>query len=536
MSCILTPSHTPQPIENKKIFMLFIRPFIISVLICGPLLDAQAAVAIIHSDSTYRYSSETSSSIAQQAVTHFKNAGGIILPNPTATPQKSKNLSLQEAILLALRNNPNVISAELQRVLDKFSLEVAHNAFIPQFNVEGSTYFTDNERPSYSIGPSISWHTPIGTDLRATYNNAFAGSNGETTITLTQPLLKDSGWVYNTIALHDALDNEAIARLAFKAAVTSAVVTVINNYRLLVQDYNQLGIQQRNLHNAKETVAQYKLRYQSGQESKSDLLQQEANYATKELAITQQHDQIYYDYLQLLRALGLSSQSKISIDKDINFKLVQLPPLLRLIDKALANNIEYQSAITRLQTTKRAVIAAKNQARWQLDVTASTSIGLFTGSHTIPQNTSGGLAGNVQAPGTGPSIGFTLNFPLSNIQAKQSVVQAKIGLVQAQLSLQQQKDLLISALTHQYSAIANQQQQIKLAQYAVQLQEKTVSDAKIKLKYGKTTVFEVNQLQNNLLSEKINLVGTKIAYLNAITRLDQSLGNTLNKWGIKLRY
>ncbi len=39
------------------------------------------------------------------------------LPFPRAFHQRAKHLSLSEAILLALHNNPNVISSELQRVV-----------------------------------------------------------------------------------------------------------------------------------------------------------------------------------------------------------------------------------------------------------------------------------------------------------------------------------------------------------------------------------------------------------------------------------
>src|SRR5581483_1619101 len=56
-----------------------------------------------------------------------------ILPLPQTTIQKPKLLTLEDAIVLALRNNPLVRSARLQRISDQFALELANYAYEPQF-------------------------------------------------------------------------------------------------------------------------------------------------------------------------------------------------------------------------------------------------------------------------------------------------------------------------------------------------------------------------------------------------------------------
>ena len=50
-------------------------------------------------------------------------------------------------------------------------------------------------------------------------------------------------------------------------------------------------------------------------------------------------------------------------------------------------------------------------------------------------------------------------------------------------------------------------------------------------------MFEVNQLQDELLKQQTNLVAAQIQFLNSITTLtlNQTLGVKLNKWGITLR-
>ncbi len=468
------------------------------------------------------------------------NALGSSLPLPRTVPRQPKRLSLKEAILLALRNNPDVESSELQRVVDKFALEVAHYAFMPQFTLGGTANFANKSTPSYNIGPGVSITSPVGTTVAASYGNAFSGSPGSVALTMTQHLLKGAGWAYNTIDIANAYDNENIAKLNFKNSVITVVVAVVNSYRALVQDYNNLDIQARTLLRAEQTVQQYELQVKAGKVAPSDLLQQQANVETTRLSMMQQKSSLDADYQNFLQALGLVATAKVIIDKRIELTNYKIPPLKTVIRLALLNNIDYQSAVIRLRASKRAVVSAKNDALWQLDLTASTTVGQSTGAGTnnlVPASTSlSGTPGTINSGGSGPSVGFTLNIPIDNVPAKQGIINARVALEQAQLSLEEKKQELIRNVTNQINQLHNQVEQIRVAIHAIALQEQTVANAEIKLRYGKTTVFEVTQLQDQLLQQQTNLVGNKIQLLNSITTLNQTLGLTLDKWGITLRY
>ena len=89
---------------------------------------------------------------------------------------------------------------------------------------------------------------------------------------------------------------------------------------------------------------------------------------------------------------------------------------------------------------------------------------------------------------------------------------------------------------NQWDSIHNQYEQIKVAEVALALQEKTLQNAKLKLQYGKSSVFEVNTLETGLLTQEVALVSTKIQYLNSITALYKTMGIILERWNIKLRY
>src|SRR3990167_2808769 len=87
----------------------------------------------------------------RQAVSDVERPAGVVeLPLPRALPHRVMHLTLKEAILLSLRNNPSIQSADLGRVIDKFSLLVAHNAYEPQFTLGGQGSFANGSNPAYS--------------------------------------------------------------------------------------------------------------------------------------------------------------------------------------------------------------------------------------------------------------------------------------------------------------------------------------------------------------------------------------------------
>src|SRR5689334_8138890 len=86
-----------------------------------------------------------------------------------AAENKLRVLSLDEAILLAVRENPNVERAQLNYVTQKFALELQQWQFQPHYlfnatqttsrnySITANGYVSQN---STGIDPSVSWNTP----------------------------------------------------------------------------------------------------------------------------------------------------------------------------------------------------------------------------------------------------------------------------------------------------------------------------------------------------------------------------------------
>lgn len=444
------------------------------------------------------------------------------LPLPQHTNTVPQQLSLHDAIFIALRNSPDIERAELQRVLDKYDLLVEYNHFFPQYTLNAGMGLPNKGKATYSVSPGMSLNTPIGTSVSVGYENAFGGGTGVTTIDVKQPLLKGFGFAYNTIGLDNQLDAVLTDRLSYKSSVIGVVDSVITEYRTLVTDYNTVKTQENSLKQGKIEYKQNRLKYKVGQMSQSDLIQQQATMEGYRLGVVQAKNTLQRDYKSFLQTLGLDSTVKITINKTIpNTKSIAIPSVQQAIATALKSNISYQKALIGLRQTQRAVLAAKEQMKWSLGLEFSKTLG--SSSTTTSAN-------------AGPDLKLNLSIPINDISDKESLLTQKIALVNARNALANQKRQLISDVTQKVEALENDKVSLAISKERVKLQARTVKDTQLQLKYGKSTMFELTTQQNTLLSQKIALISTQIGYLNDVLGLHDLLGTTLKYWGVTLKY
>src|SRR3990167_3901067 len=450
------------------------------------------------------------------------------LPNPQAMPAKAKRLSLQEAIALSLRNNPNVIIAELTRITDKFGLETSiHDTYNVQWQpLTLSGTLINGATPVWAAGTQAGVTAVSGTQVTIQHTDNLLGGMGVNTINLTQPLLQNYGAEYNRIIYQNAFDTEANAKLSFKSSVITAVVGVITAYRTLIQDYNNIEVSKQSYESQKAGVLQTELQVRVGKIAPSELIQQQENLETVHLQLVQQEQQLNNDYQAFLTALGFAPTAKFIIDRSLKVEEKKLPSLDECIKVGLKNNIAYQQALIQLRITKRALITAENARKWTLNVTSTVQMGSQRSAAGQP----------LIDKGTNPNLGISLSVPFDNVDLKSAVVSAKIAIENAELTLAQTKASLISQILNQWETVSNQYVQVIISERAVAMQKKALENAQIQLKYGKVSMFEVNGLVNDLLTGETGLISEQVGYLNSITTLYQTLGTTLEKWHIKLRY
>src|SRR3990167_8178007 len=135
----------------------------------------------------------------------------------------SPTLSLGEAILLAVRYHPNVISTQLTAVLQKFNTSVQTWEFYPHYSFLASETVGRvliagqppiNMPPNFNLQPGVSLLTPLGTTASLNLiNQAGKHYNPGLSIQLMQPLMRGFGRAVVEAALDNARDSEVVSRL-----------------------------------------------------------------------------------------------------------------------------------------------------------------------------------------------------------------------------------------------------------------------------------------------------------------------------------
>src|SRR5882762_5038319 len=98
----------------------------------------------------------------------------ILLFTPTvslaAAPQQ---LTLRDAVLLALRYNPSVQNEEIQRIVDKFNLRLAQNEYEVNYALTGSANYNNTTQSNATSISNTYTLTPTATLNRTPYGTTF---------------------------------------------------------------------------------------------------------------------------------------------------------------------------------------------------------------------------------------------------------------------------------------------------------------------------------------------------------------------------
>lgn len=461
---------------------------------------------------------------------------------PTSTGKTVRQLSLREAILLALRYNPNIQSAELDRIVQRYQLRLARNEFELQYalgatGVVQQSHFSgvgSSSNKSAVASPELNLKTRLGTQLGLNIDNnvsAYSNYTPMLTASLTQPLLRGFGKAANEAGLLDAVDNEQLNKILLKQTVMDQITQVITSYRALILSGNNLENQQHQLDDARQTFATNEKKIAAGQLEPTANIQQSYQMESLSLMMEQARNDFSIAAQNLLQAIGLDPATRLAVPNDVSVANVVVPDLQQSIDTALAHNSQYLMQQMMLRSDKRAYDVARNQQRWQLDLGA---------------NLQAGMASNVDVAGGGPGIyngrnvnetaSLTLTVPINDISRRSQLINARVKLEQDRLSLTALRRAVITNVTNSINSIQSQARRYRLAERQVKLAAQSYDLEKKKLQAGISTALDLNNTQNQLLQAQAGLIGAKISYLNELSGLQQFLGSTLDEWHITLRY
>lgn len=273
---------------------------------------------------------------------------------------------------------------------------------------------------------------------------------------------------------------------------------------------------QISLKNAQESLENYRILIEAGRLAPVDIVQAETNIANQQVRLIEAENNLESTRLALINILDID-QNALIVPAD----LPQATPITLDAEKlrrlAFTNQPEYLKAQLDIERTKLDLLQAENNRLWDLNFNTSYD-------YTLSDNNKSDVR-----------VGLALSRQLGDLTVERDFQRSRINKLQAENTLEEQQESLELQLKDRLRDVQLSFSQVELAQKATKLSERQLEIAREKQRLGREiTVFELIRLQEDLVQARNLELNATINYLNALTRLDQTLGTTLETWQITI--
>jgi len=459
---------------------------------------------------------------------------------PDVSGGTAVDLTVRNAIVLALRNSRQLQNARLDRSVERFALRVAEDEFRPRITLDAyaDRNETDVVDETVGIGSAIRLRVPTGGELAVASRVAdlgrgapeFASHASVVELTFVQPLLRGAGFGTARAALRTARVNEEINVLAFKSAVIELTSRTVRAYRAYVQAGRRNEIAARSLERARELLEVNRLLVQAGRMAERDVIQAEADIALRELDAVAAHGGLDAAHLGLLDVLDLDVGTRFEMAEELGAGQPQVPPIDagKALETALANRPDHRIGLLGIRNAETRALVARNGRLWDLSITLGRT---FRGADD-------GLASALNdLDRTGNRVSLDLNVPVGRAAAAQAQLEHRRAAADLRIARNGLDDLRQRIAIEVRNAVRDFEltaQRIELARKARSLAEQKTEIEREKLNLGVTTNFQLVAFENALVLAENAELDALVDHLNAATALDRALGTTLERWGIEL--
>jgi len=463
-----------------------------------------------------------------------------LLTGPAAAqprpPAGAVPLTLPEAVALGLRNNRGIRGEYLQRIADRFALRVAEDSFTPRLSLAAEAARSRSAGTNvtrYAVGPVVTVDTPTGAVFTMSWLNNQTNTRGQAPqgpsqlgIQVVQPLLAGGGIDYALAPRRIARISEQGAQLRLKGQVIDQITQIIVAYRALLQTQEQTRIAEESLRRARDLVEVNRVLIAAGRLAQVELIQSEASIAQQELQLIAARNAGESARLSLLVLMGIDPSSRIWAAERPAAPAVRVE-LDRALETAFANQPAYLSRLLSIEISRINLDIARNQRLWDVSVVAGA------GQQALRSQVLETI-GALSTVRSDFNIGLRVNIPIGGLSREQQEVNATVALRQNEVLVEEARDQLRRQAEDAVRNIEAQRRQAQLATRARDLTAQQLAAELVKLQAGRSSNFQVVSFQSALQQAESAELAAVIAYLNALTAMDQVLGTTLDTWRISL--
>jgi outer membrane protein TolC len=482
---------------------------------------------------------------------------------PLSATERVLELSLEQAIQLALQNNLDIERGRLDPLVAHTQVEQERAVFDPSAGLTGSLSQTKTLpqtatlefdpqtgavigrsiiRPfskDVAVVPSFKQQIVTGGNYELRFINLwnkaapeFSGPTrrianpryeGRLQLTFTQPLLRNFGIEVNTALIRQAQNTEEIARQQLLQTILDAVFAVQQGYWELVFRIEDLGVKREAQQLAENFLAENKLRVELGTlapvelvQSETQVKQREGDVITAEAAVREAED-VLKETLNIPERLGTWR---------IRIQPTDTPPFVPIADTSIEEKVEFalqhRPDVVQAQLTVASQEIARNVARNQrlpqVDLGGTASVSGFSGDFGSATTEIG------NADGYNWNFSLTFSYPLGNRAANNALQQQNLLLKQALID---QRKVQLTVSRQIFQTVRNLEtasKSVEVRRAATVLARTQLEAEQEKFRLGLSTSFNVLQFQNQLTSARSDEIRALSDYNQALGRLDQVTG------------
>lgn len=447
-----------------------------------------------------------------------------VTANPTT---QDLEIGLEEAVTLALRDNRDLRSLRMWRVLDRFDLFLAQRAYWPSGGVAISAIRRKSgkaaETEEWAVSPTVSWHSPVGTSASLNWSrqerlDGLGGASDNFSATVRQPLLRGAGWDVNMAPLRQARLDAELAQLREEEAVAGLIEQVTYAYRDLIEAQERLVLARLFLERSENLLETNQILIDAGRMAAADIVQTQSEVASQEVGVLETERALNTVRTRLLALLALDPSMRITAADEVVVEAMQVDP-----DQAVAVAMDHRRDLKArrlgIEQLYLAEKLARNSRLWDVSVVADYD--RFSPVAGGPDLSS-------------RSVGLQVSIPLGDFTRRRNVMSARTALHTSELALEGDLERVEAQVREAVADVYSRWRQLEAAMRAKDLVQRSLELQNERLQAGRATNFEVLSLQASLRNADAQALSARLAYLNALTALDQQTGRTLDVWQISL--
>ncbi len=488
----------------------------------------------------------------------------------TAQELESVELSLEEALRIALENNLDLVSARYVPELSEQNITLAESnfdanfsAFVDRSEQESAatqlSTVTGSESDTINLG--VQQNLTMGADYTVGFQALQQVQTGPNVVAPGQwfsafflqfnlPILKGFGTKVTTEQLVLARQDFDISKSDLEGRAETTIEIVEGAYWDVVAAREALRIARLALRRAEDLLELNRKKVEVGTLAPIEITQAEAGVASQEEEVIVAEAALLDAEDELRRLLAIPPS-----DPMWNMQILNATrPVFEEIDidveasiaEAIQQRAEVRSAEQTLENRVLQERVAKRQVRHQLDFTASYTPqgasldvpGIVLGQTVLFPEEDANFQESFSNIFNGDVFNWnarlTYRVPIGNRAAKAEYARARLAREQSQVDLQNQEQTVRVEVRRSARAVESGIKRVEAARKNVELQQKKLDAEQKKFENGMSTSFEVLTFQNDLADAELAEIRARLDYIKALAALERSKGTLLESRGLEL--